>query len=276
MNIDNKVLGVALGSLLVGGGAVAAYHAANTQQPTPVAAAAPAATTSPVAGTAALQPTAADSASNAVHGDAAPNTATDYAPITDVHKVNSKTTRYATVLDVTPVNDKIAQNTPRQECRDVVVTERAPTRDPHNIAGSAIGAVVGGLVGHQIGGGKGRDLATVAGAVGGGYAGNRIENRRHENATVQRTDRQCSTVNDTSYRNKLIGYDVTYRNPDGSVGKQRMAKRPGSRIAVGTGTETVGYDVTYRYEGKDKVVRLDQKPSTDRFPVVDGRVVTRL
>lgn len=277
MNIDNKVLGVALGSLLVGGGAVAAYHAASSTQPSsPVAAAAPAATTSPAAGTAALQPTAADSASNAVHGDAAPNAAADYAPITDVHKVNSKTTQYATVLDVTPVNDKIAQNTPRQECRDVVVTERAPTRDPHNIAGSAIGAVVGGLVGHQIGGGRGRDLATVAGAVGGGYVGNRIENRRHENATVQRTDRQCTTVNDTSYRNKLIGYDVTYRNPDGSVAKQRMSKRPGSRIAVGTGTQTVGYDVTYRYEGKDKVVRLDQKPSTDRFPVVDGRVVTRL
>ena len=112
--------------------------------------------------------------------------------------------------------------------------------------------------------------------VCGGIAGNRIQNRRHENATVDRVDHQCTTVNDTSYSNKLIGYDVTYRNPDGSVGKQRMSKRPGSRIAVGTGTETVGYDVTYRYEGKDKVVRLDQKPSTDRFPVVDGRVVTRL
>lgn len=279
MNIDNKVLGVALGSLLVGGGAVAAYHASTSQPAAPVTAAATTQTQAPTASASALQPTMADSASNTVHGQAAQNAANaaaDYAPITDVHKVSSKTTRYATVLDVSPVNDKIAQSTPRQECKDVVVTERAPTRDPHNIAGSAIGAVVGGLVGHQIGGGKGRDLATVAGAVGGGFAGNRIENRRHENATVQRTDRQCSTVNDTSYKNKLIGYDVTYRNPDGSVGKQRMSKRPGSRIAVGTGTQTVGYDVTYRYEGKDKVVRLDQKPATDRFPVVDGRVVTRL
>ncbi|MBW8824350.1 MAG: glycine zipper 2TM domain-containing protein [Xanthomonadales bacterium] len=274
MNIDNKVLGVGLGGLLVGGGAVAAYHAATSQPSAPVTAAATAAqpTTAPPA----MQPAAADSASDAVHGQAANDAAANYAAITDVRKVTAKNTRYATVLDVNPVNDKIAQNTPRQECKDVVVTEKAPTRDPHNIAGSAIGAVVGGLVGHQVGGGKGRDLATVAGAVGGGYAGNRIENRRHENATVQRTDRQCSTVNDTSYKNKLIGYDVTYRNPDGSVGKQRMSKRPGSRIAVGAGTDTVGYDVTYRYEGKDKVVRLDQKPATDRFPVVDGRVVTRL
>lgn len=37
------------------------------------------------------------------------------------------------------------------------------------------GAVVGGLLGNMVGGGNGRKLATVAGAVGGGYAGNEIE-----------------------------------------------------------------------------------------------------
>ena len=39
------------------------------------------------------------------------------------------------------------------------------------------GAVVGGLLGNQVGGGNGRALATVAGAFGGGYAGNEIEKR---------------------------------------------------------------------------------------------------
>jgi uncharacterized protein YcfJ len=37
--------------------------------------------------------------------------------------------------------------------------------------------VLGGLIGNQIGGGNGRALATVAGAVGGGYAGNEVEKR---------------------------------------------------------------------------------------------------
>jgi outer membrane lipoprotein SlyB len=37
------------------------------------------------------------------------------------------------------------------------------------------GAVVGGLLGNQVGSGRGRTLATVAGAVGGAYGGNRIE-----------------------------------------------------------------------------------------------------
>jgi uncharacterized protein YcfJ len=43
--------------------------------------------------------------------------------------------------------------------------------------GIGIGAVVGGLLGNQVGGGKGKTLATIAGAVGGGYAGNEIAKR---------------------------------------------------------------------------------------------------
>jgi outer membrane lipoprotein SlyB len=45
--------------------------------------------------------------------------------------------------------------------------------------GGAGGAVVGGLLGNQIGSGNGRTLATIAGAVGGGYAGNRVERNMH-------------------------------------------------------------------------------------------------
>jgi outer membrane lipoprotein SlyB len=41
--------------------------------------------------------------------------------------------------------------------------------------GGAGGAVVGGLLGNQVGSGRGRTLATIAGAVGGAYAGNNIE-----------------------------------------------------------------------------------------------------
>jgi len=44
--------------------------------------------------------------------------------------------------------------------------------------GAGVGAVVGGLLGNQVGGGNGRTLATIAGALGGGYAGNAIEKRR--------------------------------------------------------------------------------------------------
>jgi hypothetical protein len=43
--------------------------------------------------------------------------------------------------------------------------------------GMGVGAVVGGLLGSQVGGGNGKTLATIAGAVGGGYLGNEVAKR---------------------------------------------------------------------------------------------------
>lgn len=44
-------------------------------------------------------------------------------------------------------------------------------------AGAVIGAIAGGVIGHQFGGGSGKDVATAAGAIGGGFAGNEVEKR---------------------------------------------------------------------------------------------------
>jgi uncharacterized protein YcfJ len=49
---------------------------------------------------------------------------------------------------------------------------------PASGIGAGVGAVVGGLLGNQVGNGNGRTLATIAGALGGGYAGNVIEKKR--------------------------------------------------------------------------------------------------
>ena len=51
-------------------------------------------------------------------------------------------------------------------------------KDPNNIAGTIIGGIIGGLIGHQIGGGSGNTVATIAGAAGGAYAGNQIQQRK--------------------------------------------------------------------------------------------------
>ena len=50
--------------------------------------------------------------------------------------------------------------------------------DSNNVAGTLIGGIVGGLIGHQIGGGTGQTVATIAGAAGGAYAGNQIQQRQ--------------------------------------------------------------------------------------------------
>jgi uncharacterized protein YcfJ len=39
---------------------------------------------------------------------------------------------------------------------------------------------VGGLIGNQVGSGNGRKLATIAGAIGGAYAGNEIAKRNQQ------------------------------------------------------------------------------------------------
>lgn len=46
--------------------------------------------------------------------------------------------------------------------------------DPSGV-GVVGGAVIGGVLGHQVGGGTGKQLATLAGAVGGALAGNEVE-----------------------------------------------------------------------------------------------------
>ncbi len=266
MYVDNKILAVALGSLLVGGGAVAAYNTLQSEPARPAVASMVTAQ-QPVQGQG--QPTPEVAPLNLAAGPAV-----SYAPIVGVKEVKSSSTQYAQVLDVDPVTRSVAQSQPRQECRDVAVAQRLPERDG-NVGGTVAGAVIGGLLGNQVGGGDGRKAATAAGAVAGGFIGNRIDRRHVGGRVVQGTERQCNTVSDTVHRDKVIGYDVTFRNPDGNTGMKRMTSRPGSRISLGKATTTTGYDVTYEVNGEKKVVRMEDRPTVDRFRIVDGQVITK-
>lgn len=142
---------------------------------------------------------------------------------------------YADVTNVKPVMETI--RTPREDCKDVQVTEQAPVKDEKRVAGAAIGAVVGAVIGHQIGGGSGKTAATVAGAAGGGYAGSKVQKRMQENNTVTTTRRDCKTVYDETQ--KLVGYDVTY-SWDGHERTVRMDHDPGRRLLVKDGQPVLG------------------------------------
>lgn len=137
---------------------------------------------------------------------------------------------FADVIAVKDVNK--TTKTPRQECQQVAVQKQAPVKDQNKIAGSVLGAVVGGVLGNQVGGGTGKKVATVAGAVGGGYAGNKIQGNMQKADTITVMENQCTTVYDSTQ--KRIGYDVTYKLND----KQdvvRMTFNPGARIPVKDG-----------------------------------------
>ncbi|PWK92932.1 glycine zipper 2TM domain-containing protein [Fulvimonas soli] len=142
--------------------------------------------------------------------------------------------KYAKVVSVDPVRQTV--NTPRQVCHDEVVSHTEPPKDQHQIAGTAIGAVVGGVLGNQVGGGKGKTLATVAGAVGGGYAGKKIQESRQHGTTTTTTERRCETVTDSS--TKVVGYDVRYEY-NGVTRTVRMDHDPGDRVQVQEGVVAV-------------------------------------
>ncbi len=75
-------------------------------------------------------------------------------------------------------------------------------------AGAVGGAVVGGVIGHQVGSGRGRDVATVLGVIGGGFAGNQVEK------TVKKTKE----------------YQIWVRYEDGTKGMFVQATPPSWRI----------------------------------------------
>ena len=87
----------------------------------------------------------------------------------------------------------------------VAVTEKAGEGGP---LGMIAGGAAGALLGHQIGGGTGKDLATIAGAVGGAYAGKKIEERA-----------KTHTV-----------WTVSVQFEDGSKRSYDFAQEPGYRV----------------------------------------------
>jgi uncharacterized protein YcfJ len=145
-------------------------------------------------------------------------------------KLINKGPEYAQVVRVTPLTRTI--RTPRQECHDETVTQKGPVKDEHQIIGTVAGAVLGGVIGHQVGGGTGRDIATIAGAAGGGYAGNRVQKHLQDRDTTTTTEQKCATVYERT--EKQAGYEVRYRlnNQEATV---KMDHDPGERIPVRDG-----------------------------------------
>jgi uncharacterized protein YcfJ len=142
--------------------------------------------------------------------------------------------KFADVVAVKEITETIT--TPREECRDVQVQTKAPVKDSNRIAGTVLGGVVGAVLGNQIGGGTGKTVATIAGGAGGAYAGNKVQDSMQKSDVVTTTRRDCKTVYDKAQ--KLVGYDVTYRLNDKEE-VVRTSFRPGKTLPVENGKVVV-------------------------------------
>jgi len=107
------------------------------------------------------------------HGeDAVPRTIEHHYPARHAHPPSASPS-YAQA-STSPQQPPTAQSAYSQ------VPPAAPLPAPatqYNPVGIGVGAVVGGLLGNQVGNGNGKALATIAGALGGGYLGNEIAKR---------------------------------------------------------------------------------------------------
>lgn len=137
---------------------------------------------------------------------------------------------FADVVAVKEVFETVV--TPREKCEDVQVKHQAAVKDERRIAGSVVGGVAGGLLGSAIGGGNGKTLATVAGAAAGGYAGNQVQKNMQEKDVVTTTERRCRVVSEKLQ--KVVGYNVTYRL-DGKESVVRTSFKPGPTLPVKDG-----------------------------------------
>ncbi len=186
-------------------------------------------------------------------------------------------TDVAQVISSTPILERIA--VPRRECRveQVAVHDaRHHNRRGYNDryqeqrvvddgrynqggAGAVLGAVIGGVIGHQVGNSSGgRDRGTAVGAILGGVIGNDIERN--------------SRGRDDNYRYASNGYGRDY------VEVQRAPEvRNVERCTTVSDyrDEVRGYDVRYRYHGRDYTTRLSYQPGPTIPVSVDVRPNTQ-
>jgi uncharacterized protein YcfJ len=115
----------------------------------------------------------------------------------------------ARVLSSAPVYDTVSE--PRRECRTETTGHETHTyRNASNPGGAILGAIAGGLLGSTVGKGNGKVAAAAVGAATGAVVGDRWNDRGgyySETRPVQME--RCYTRSVT--REELVGYDVRYR-----------------------------------------------------------------
>lgn len=138
---------------------------------------------------------------------------------------------YARVIASEPVYEYVGR--PQRECWSEQVGHES-VRD-RSLAGAVIGGIAGGILGNQVGQGSGRSIATAVGAATGAIVGDGIDNNgpaRYASRPVY--EERCRTVERSSRR--LTGYEVTYRY-HGRDYTTFMRQPPGDRVRVNIDVE---------------------------------------
>ena len=173
----------------------------------------------------------------------------------------------ARVISSTPIYERVTE--PKRECWTETVQVAPKER---SMGGAVVGGVAGGLLGSQVGGGSGNTAATGAGAVAGAVIGDRVSNPDSNRSATGGivggvagallgsqigggTGNKAATAVG-GIAGVMIGDRVA--NPDQPRTEQVERCRE-----VQTSREVIkGYNVTYRYNGRDVTTTLPYQPGS--------------
>jgi uncharacterized protein YcfJ len=140
---------------------------------------------------------------------------------------------YARVMSATPIIRYVTVTTPVKECWEDV-EYYSVKRHRHGIGAKTLfGAVLGGVIGHQIGGGRGNDIATVAGTLIGASIAKDAALRHgdHGRREYSRPVTRCKTNYRSHEEERIDGYRVIYKY-HGQKYATNTANDPGKRIRI--------------------------------------------
>lgn len=154
---------------------------------------------------------------------------------------------YARVIDVHPIIDRRSEPVRRDVCYQMPVDRYQPGyttyRERDRTGPTIAGAIIGGALGNLAGKGDGRKAATVAGALIGGTIGHNTARGGYESyrsGGYYERDYEQECRSETNWRNsdEVIGYDVTYRY-EGRTYHTTLDHHPGSRLRIRVGRDVM-------------------------------------
>lgn len=136
----------------------------------------------------------------------------------------------AQVLSADPIYRTVRINDPVEQCWDekVYVSNH---NDYQSHTPKILGAIIGAAVGNNFGSGRGRHVATAAGAVLGGSIGRDVQSNKTRGHQSVEYQERCEVVNNYRTEQQIEGYDVTYRY-NGQVLSTYTERDPGETIRV--------------------------------------------
>lgn len=189
----------------------------------------------------------------------------------------------ASVVSSKPIYERITE--PKRECWTETV-QVAPRE--RSIGGAVVGGVAGGLLGSQVGRGSGNTAATGAGAVIGTVAGDRVSNPdSNHSATGAIVGGVAGAVLGSQIGGGTGNKAATAAGGIiGAVVGDRVANTDQPRTEqvercrqVETSREVIkGYNVTYRYNGREATTTLPYQPGPTiqvGVSVIEGQQISR-